>query len=853
VAITASLLTEGGSTVDGSSYVTASVTPTANRLVLLFLGIGDAAAGGADEAPSSVTGNGLTWVQIAFDQRSTSSQAHAVFRALGASPTAGAITVNFTNPQDALTWHVIEVAGIDTSGTNGSGAVAEVVTSEGTSSGSIALTGVTAGNASIGGVQMNSSTAGNFTGFGTWTQVGTTQAVATPSLGSAVGFDSTGGATMTVNFAGAQSWSGAVVELVLAPVASAWPTHSVCASWTTQPRATPVWVDISAYVVSVSWRSPTRRTDKDRFDAGTLTVVLKNEDRRFDPTYTSGAYAPNVKLMRRLKWEVTVGATTYTKFEGYIDRIPQEYSPPQVARATIHATDGLGVVLSKMKLPMSPWDWQITTESPAHWWKANEGTGSATLADAGGTPAPATITGTAPSFGAASLIYGDPSSAVQWVSGGVGVIQPSPPDIILPATYGFTIEGWFQTTTVGSPDKILFLVRGSGAQQIKIWIGGTAVGGTRIGRLVMEASDFISGAIVSRAIESTILVDDSATHHFVASFSNATTFALWIDGVDRSGTLTTFGGGAPPAWQWRSAYIGNAAPGAADATFGGVLDEIMVWNFALLSPTPATHYAFGTAPWKSQTTGTRLGTLLDVVGWPAANRTIDTGSSTVQAAVTAGQSLLDHAQLLEKSESGLLFVEGGNVRFISRSNRYKAPYDTVQQTFGDDPAELGYTELAYDYNYTSIINEARLTREGGAEQVASDDASDLDYYTSTYEDSGFLNETDAEILDKARWHVGRSKDPIQEVQSLTVEPTDSNGLFPYVVPLKVFDRVRAKRRPQGVGSAIDQEVHIYGIEVEATDRRWVQTMTVSPADTRKYWRVGTTGYSEVGASMRVGW
>lgn len=212
---TATLLTEGATTTDGLTFVTASVVLTANKLYLLFLGDGCTTAGGATTAPSGVASTGATWVQIAFDQRSTSNQAHGVFRTMvGSTQATSTITITYAATQHAQTWHIVEVGNVMTTGTNGSGAVAEVVTGEATTTGSVSLTGVSAGNAAIGGFSMNSSVAGNFTGFGTgWTQVGTTQAVATPSLGAAVGFSPTGGTTMQVNMAGGQAWSGAVIEL----------------------------------------------------------------------------------------------------------------------------------------------------------------------------------------------------------------------------------------------------------------------------------------------------------------------------------------------------------------------------------------------------------------------------------------------------------------------------------------------------------------------------------------------------------------------------------------------------------------------------------------------------------------
>ena len=59
----------------------------------------------------------------------------AVFRALGASPTTGAITCNFSVTSTGYIWQIYDISGVDTSGTNGSGAVVQSVAA--TASGSI--------------------------------------------------------------------------------------------------------------------------------------------------------------------------------------------------------------------------------------------------------------------------------------------------------------------------------------------------------------------------------------------------------------------------------------------------------------------------------------------------------------------------------------------------------------------------------------------------------------------------------------------------------------------------------------------------------------------------------------------
>lgn len=128
--VVATGLTSGTSATDGTSFVTASVTPTADRLVLLTVLSGRNDSVNA-EVPSSVTGNGLTWVQVAtvaFDTGAATRHTITILRAMGAAPSTGAITINFSATHQSCTWSVAEFAGVDTGGTNGSAAVVQAVT-----------------------------------------------------------------------------------------------------------------------------------------------------------------------------------------------------------------------------------------------------------------------------------------------------------------------------------------------------------------------------------------------------------------------------------------------------------------------------------------------------------------------------------------------------------------------------------------------------------------------------------------------------------------------------------------------------------------------------------------------------
>lgn len=130
MAISITSLTSGTDTDGGSSSATASITPSSNKLILLSVYSRTGIT--AEPNEPTVSGNGLTWVKINgiyFDTTSSSRKKITLFRAMGSSPSTGAITINFAGQnQTDVYWMVEEVTGMETSGTNGSGAIIQSAT-----------------------------------------------------------------------------------------------------------------------------------------------------------------------------------------------------------------------------------------------------------------------------------------------------------------------------------------------------------------------------------------------------------------------------------------------------------------------------------------------------------------------------------------------------------------------------------------------------------------------------------------------------------------------------------------------------------------------------------------------------
>lgn len=135
MAIVATNLTTGGDTDGNSTASTASITPSANKLILLTVVSRTGIT--ADPNQPTASGNGLTWVvinSVVYDATSSSRRRVTCLRAMGASPSSGAVAIDFGGQnQTDVAWVVDELSSIDTSGTNGSGAIVQTaLASDGT-------------------------------------------------------------------------------------------------------------------------------------------------------------------------------------------------------------------------------------------------------------------------------------------------------------------------------------------------------------------------------------------------------------------------------------------------------------------------------------------------------------------------------------------------------------------------------------------------------------------------------------------------------------------------------------------------------------------------------------------------
>ncbi len=257
----------GGGTSSVASVTTASITPGGNRLILVTVHA-YLSAGSVQPATPTVTGNGITYSLVASqdtDNSGTDRGTMFLFRGMASAPTAGGITIDFgATTQTRIQWAVDQSGpDVDTSGTNGSGAI-------------IQSTGVTLGAAGTSAsVNFPSAMGAGNVGFSAWghqVQEGKTPRagwteladVTTVSLASVEtqyisGTDTAGSASWTTS-----SRAGGIIAEIKSAIGIRGTTTSGTGDTNVSSKTVPVptgaAVDDIAIVIVDQWTSATERT-----------------------------------------------------------------------------------------------------------------------------------------------------------------------------------------------------------------------------------------------------------------------------------------------------------------------------------------------------------------------------------------------------------------------------------------------------------------------------------------------------------------------------------------------------------------------------------------------------------------
>ncbi len=441
-------------------------------------------------------------------------------------------------------------------------------------------------------------------------------------------------------------------------------------TWQTEP-ASRTWTDITAYALVKSGATMMRGASAARgqIDPGSLNISLKNNDRRFDPTYTAGPYygslKPGVPIRvqaytagaEQLYWgseplywggEALLWGSVSPIWYGTVAKWPQRYDRGnRFGWVPLECWDGFDK-LSRAKIPRSVLDAEILADSPLAYWKLDETTGSELVDWSGNGYHGDYDIGTTGLSADVEIGGGGYSRGIVFDDGEHAGFVRSPaciPDalpiivefIAKPTDSAALSEGHAFRGGDGNASKVL---------NVKYF---ASIAGEKPYRWKLSINyGFLDGVALGAAIT------DSDPHH-IGLRRTASTRTAHVDGV----TVSAGSFGDSLASSVSGAYFGTAkrASGAYEFAYPGFLSSFAIFDADIGTTRINAHGQAAVAPLDDQTTDARLTWVANEIGWPTNLRSLETGNTTLgPATFKPGDIALDYFRLIERSEDGRLFI-----------------------------------------------------------------------------------------------------------------------------------------------------------------------------------------------------
>ncbi len=194
--------------------------------------------------------------------------------------------------------------------------------------------------------------------------------------------------------------------------------------------------------------------------------------------------------------------------------------------------------------------------------------------------------------------------------------------------------------------------------------------------------------------------------------------------------------------------------------------------------------------------GARVTSILDrtEISYPAATRDISTGTTTLGAyQVDANTNALSYLQQCAEAERGLFFIAAnGDLTFTDRVDSQFVP--AIVTTFSDTGSDIPYQSLDVIYGQEFLYNRIQVTRDGGTQQVADDNASQTEFGISTYALDNALFASDTQALALADSLLSEFSEPRYRFDNIRVNLTGLSNIDRDVVnALEIGDIIEITR------------------------------------------------------------
>ena len=612
--------------------------------------------------------------------------------------------------------------------------------------------------------------------------------------------------------------------------------------------ASCTWVDVTAYARRISTNRG-RNTELATYAPGTTTIDLDNRARLFDPTNTAGTYYGKLAPMKRIRVRASYGATSAVLFSGFVLGWPITYPGMVDSVVSVSCVDAFHL-LEQSSLPGSAYGASVLADSPSYYWPMQELTDGGSPAAVGNIDLVPAISsnvdlGVGYELGTVGQPYGESAGMVT----GRGVAY-TPAMTTVPQT----IEGWF-----GPHD----LNAGPG---ITAYVNTTNVFGASLRQNGTQASIYYTNSVANKRAVATsgtashvdIAYDPTVSPtHYMATVT-ASTVDLYMNGNLVASVALEAGTHTIGSSSTSQVLVDTQQITATPSTTA--MAHVAVYASALTATDAMEHYLAGINahghPF-GERAGTRIGRILDAIGWPSADRTIGTGETVLGNWAPASATAMSEMRACEEVEQGLLFVAGdGTITFRDRQWQMTATAAvTSQATFGDSGAETMYNDITIDGNRIDFVRNAITVSYSGANVTVKDSTSVGAYGIQADSVTATMLPTWAGYLARqlAAFRLRLRKSPATRIPSLTHDVRAGAGVatnLPVILPLELGYRVTVKRRPTGGTGSLSVACAVQGISHEITPATWEATYYLAPCPPSyteaPYLVLGDATYGKIG-------
>lgn len=585
----------------------------------------------------------------------------------------------------------------------------------------------------------------------------------------------------------------------------------VFVSWSDYvPDTGPTWVDITAWVEMSHPVTVTRgRQDEvSTVQPGTLTLTLDNTDGRFTPGHAGSPYFPAVTLQRPIKVTWTDGATTWTRFTGFVDswEVIWPTGGDERALVRVKASDVLRRIGSRVPLRGNVEN-EILAFRPVAYWTFADAEGSTSAVDSAGRGAPALTARLNGWAGVGEYSFG---SGVGAVGDGLTALMLTPaadPDGLMSgwrlACGGLSFAGW---TTFG----LHVFCRASSA--VVVADGGSWT----LAFTSASTVEFTSG--LSATVTATVA---AGVAHDIIVIGGSGTVRLWVDGVLAATQTLTGSLGTVLAG------VSVGAAGTARPTGPLTISHLAIFSELDAAAVPLLWGAVSSSA--PECSGARVARIARWVGVPAST---DTGMSLVASVDPSGSSALDALGKVAATEQGVVFADReGRLVLHSRSRRYNA---AVAASF--DAADVG-GGMSVVLDDSRLVTEAVVSAPGGIRESWRDDALTAAFGVSSVSvDSLCVSESAAQGL--AQWLCLLGGSLIPRVPDLVFDLVAAPGIRASVLGLEISSRIAVTGLPS---QAPPLSLFVEGFMETMTFGAWDVSVSTSPASPWDgFWTLGTS-------------